>query len=154
MKKLVIFLGIILISGGIAAGIFFFHSRPEPGQEFRANLTDAQKMLVMLRRAETAYQQSSNVYKYISAKKIGGKVIYSEGWSSLNLPEVETRTGFNFECLPSEGICQATEIGKAGPVGNGIRIDIESGAYECLGSYKPVTTQGFDGSEIVIGCRN
>ena len=81
------------------------------------------------------------------------KVVYSEGWKAMKLPNVEANTGFDYECRPADGVCQATETGTEGPVANGIRIDIETGEYACLGAYKPVTTQGFDGAEITVGCR-
>ncbi len=150
IPKAVILVLLVLVPAAIAAGIFFFRSRPEPEQEFRANLTEAQKMLVMLRRAETAYQQSTQGYQYISAKKSGGKMIYSDGWNRMKLPDVEASTGFDYECRPAEGVCQATETG---PAGNGIQINIETGAYACLGSYKPVTTEGFDGTLVTIACQ-
>jgi len=151
ISKVVIILIMIVVAAAIAAGIFFFRSRPEPEQAFRANLTEAQKMLVTLRRAQTAFQQSAQSYKYVSARKSGRKMIYSEGWGEMKLPNVEASTGFDYECLPPEGVCQATETG---PSGNGVRIDIEAGSYDCLGAYKPVTTEGFDGSEITVGCRS
>ncbi|MFA7255360.1 MAG: hypothetical protein WC133_04610 [Candidatus Omnitrophota bacterium] len=138
---------LVLILAAAAAGIFFFHARPAPEQVFRANLTDAQKVLVMLRRAETAYQQSTQEYKYVSAKRSDGKMIYSEGWNSMKLPNVEASVGFDYECRPADGACQAMEAG------NGIRIDIETGAYACLGSYKPVTTEGFDGTFVIVACQ-
>lgn len=152
MKASKIVLGVLIGVLAIAAGTFFY-SRPKPEQVFRANLTDAQKALVTLRRAETAYQQSSQGYKYLSAKKSGGKMIYSGTWSEMKLPEVDTSTGFDYECLPAKGVCQATETGKTGPEVNGIRIDIESGVYSCLGSYRPMTTEGFDGSPVVVACQ-
>jgi len=151
MKKIVFLILLLIVT--VAAGVFSLRSRQEPEQVFRANLTDAQKMLVMLRRAETVFQQSANGYKYISAKKRDGKMIYSEGWSAMNLPEAEIRTGFDYECLPAEGICQAIEIGKTGPATNAIRIGIESGVYSCLGAYKPVTTEGFDGTPVIVACQ-
>ena len=151
-KVVIIAIGVVA-AAAIAAGIFFFHSRPEPEQVFRANLTEAQKVLVTLRRAETAFQQGANSYKYLSARKSSREMIYSAGWNAMKLPEVVIETGFDYECLPAEGICQATETANAGPTGNGIRINIETGAFDCLGTYKPVTTHGFDGSEITVGCR-
>jgi len=151
LKKIVIIL--IFLACAIAAWFFIMNSRREPEQEFRANLTDAQKILVTLRRAETAYQQSTQGYKFVSARKSGGKMIYSEGWNEMKLPSVEVSTGFDYECQPAEGVCQATEIGKTGLEGNGIRIDIESGVYACLGTYKPVTTEGFDGTLVTVACQ-
>jgi len=145
---------LVFIPVAIAAGIFFFHSRPEPEQAFRANLSNAQKMLVMLRRAEIVNQQSGQGYKVISAKENKGKMSYSEGWTAMKLPNVETDTGFDYECLPPEGVCQATEAGKTGSVANGIRIHIASGAYSCLGAYKPVTTEGFGGAPVVVACQD
>jgi hypothetical protein len=151
--KVVISILLILILVAMAVGIFFFHSKRESGQELRANLSEVQKMLVTLRRAETAYQESTQGYKAVSAKKIGGKMVYSEGWNEINLPEVEMRTGFDYECLPVEGACRATEAEKTGPVADGIRIDIGTGAYSCLGAYKPVTTEGFDGALVTVACQ-
>jgi hypothetical protein len=153
LKKSLIFIIIFMVGIGLAVGIFFLRSRPEPEQESRANLTEAQKMLVMLRRAEAAYQQSTQGYKVVSARKSGGKMIYSEGWSEMKLPNVEASTGFDYECLPAEGTCQAIETGKTGTAVNGIRIDIESGEYDCLGAYKPVTTEGFDGTLVTVACQ-
>ena len=152
-KKSLILLGIIFVVAGVAAGIFFFRSGPEPEQVFRANLTDAQKNLATLRRAETAYRESNQSYKYISARLSGGKMIYSEGWYAMRLPEVDVRAGFDYECLPPGGVCQALETGKMGLTGNGIRVDIETGVYACSGAYQPVTTEGFDGTEVTVGCR-
>lgn len=148
---MLVFLGLVTVA--IAVGILLFRSKPEPEQAFRANLTEAQKMLVTLRRAETAHQQFPQGYKDIFAKKSSGKMIYSEGWSAMKLPSVEASTGFDFECLPAEGSCQATEIGKMGPVANGIRIDVATGVFSCLGSYKPVMTEGFDGAPVVVACQ-
>ena len=51
-SKKVIILVLFLIPV-LAAGIFFFRFIPKLEREFRANLTDAQKILVTLRRAET-----------------------------------------------------------------------------------------------------
>jgi hypothetical protein len=153
IPKAVIFIFVVLTLAGLAAGIFIFRARPEPEQTFRANLTDAQKVLVMLRRAEDAYQQTAQSYKYVSARKSGGEMIHSEGWNEMKLANVDASTGFDYECLPQEGACQATETGKAGPDANGIRIDIETGAYTCLGSYKPVTTEGFDGTLVTVACQ-
>jgi len=144
---------LVLVPAVLAAGIFFFRPKPEPEQEFRANLTDAQKVLMTLRRAETAYQQSTQSYRSVSAKKSDGKMIYSGGWNEMKLPNVEASTGFDYECLPADGACQAIETGKKGPSGNGIRIDIETGAYDCLGAYKPVTTEGFDGTLVTVACQ-
>jgi len=152
-SKIIILALLLFVLGAIAAGVFFFHSKTESGQELRANLSEVQKMLVTLRRAETAYQESTQGYKAVSAKKIGGKIIYSEGWNEINLPEVEIRTGFDYECLPAEGACRATEAEKTGPVADGIRIDIGTGAYSCLGAYKPVTTEGFDGTLVTVACQ-
>lgn len=152
-SKILMIVVLIFALVAIAAGVLFFHSRPAPEQEFRANLTDAQKVLVMLRRAETAFQQDAKSYKHVFARKSAGKVIYSEGWNEMKLPDVEAGTGFDYECLPAEGTCQATETGKTGPAGNGIRIDIESGSYDCLGAYKPVTTEGFDGTLVTVACQ-
>lgn len=153
MKKTIIFVIVVLVVVGIAFGISFFHARPAPEQVFRANLTEAQKVLVTLRRAETAYHESSQGYKDVFARMSGGKMIYSEGWSAMKLPNVEAGTGFDYECLSAQGSCQATEAGKTAPSGNGIKIDIKTGAYVCLGTYQPVTTEGFDGTEVTVGCR-
>lgn len=152
-KSIIFFLVIILVGIGIAAGIYLFSARLKPEQAFRANLTDAQKMLVMLCRAEKAYHQSSKNYEYISAKKSGGKTIYSQGWSAMKLPDVEENSGFDYECIPAEGGCRANEVVGEGLSGNGIQIDIESGAYTCFGSYKPVTTEGFDGTLVTVACQ-
>ena len=94
MNRLVVVIAVILIVAGIGAGIFFYFSAPAPEQAFRANLTDAQTMLVRLRQAETLYHQTSNSYRSISAERQNGKMIYSEGWRAMNLPEVKVRTGF------------------------------------------------------------
>ncbi|MEI7751126.1 MAG: hypothetical protein WCJ71_03445 [Candidatus Omnitrophota bacterium] len=152
MIKKIVFI-IILGACAFAAWFFIMNSRRQPEQEFRANLTDAQKILVTLRRAELAYQEATQGYKIVSASKSSGKMAYSEGWNEMKLPNVEASTGFDYECQPAEGFCQATEIGKMGPAGNGIRIDIESGIYSCLGTYKPVTTEGFDGTLVTVACQ-
>jgi len=144
---------LVLIPAVIAAGIFFFRSKPEPEQVFRANLTEAQKVLVTLRRAESAFQESSQSYKDISAKKIDGEMVYSTGWKEMKLPDVEAGTGFDYECLSAGGVCQALETAKTGPTGSGIRINIETGTYDCLGAYKPVTTEGFDGTLVTVACQ-
>ena len=151
MKKIIFF--ILVLAFIIAVGIVFFRSRTEPEQVFRANLTEAQKILVMLRRSEVAFGQSTQGYRYVSARKSGGKMIYSEGWRGMKLPVFETNTGFDYECLPAEGVCQATETGKTGASGNGIRINIKTGAYTCLGAYKPVTTEGFNGTLVTVACQ-
>ena len=151
IKKIVFIL--ILGACALAAWFFIMNSRRQPEQEFRANLTDAQKILVTLRRAELAYQEATQGYKIVSARKSSGKKAYSDGWNEMKLPNVEASTGFDYECQPAEGFCQATEIVKMGPVGNGIRIDIESGIYSCLGTYKPVTTEGFDGTLVTVACQ-
>ena len=150
LKKI---LYLVLLASLFSFMFFLFRPRPEPEQKFRANLTEAQKMLVTLRRAETAYQQSTQAYRPLSARKIGEKRIYTPGWNEMKLPNVEASTGFDYECLPAEGACQATETGRIGPGGNGIRIDIATGAYVCLGSYKPVTTEGFDGKLVTVACQ-
>ena len=146
-----VILGLVLVAS--AAWIYYLHARPEPEQAFRANLINAQKVLVTLRRSEAAYQQGANSYKYISAKKNAQGMIYSAGWSAMKLPEVEINTGFDFDCLPAEGVCRAIDTEKTGLTGNGIQIDIETGAYTCLGSYKPVTTEGFDGARVTVACQ-
>ena len=152
IPKVVMMALLVLVPVAIAAGIFF-HSGPEMGQGGRSNLTEAQKMLVTLRRAQTAFQQSTHVYKDISAKKSGGKMIYSDGWNAMKLPSLEASTGFDFKCLPAEHACRALEPGKTGLAASGIRIDLETGIFSCLGSYKPVTTEGFDGVPVVVACQ-
>ena len=153
IPKVVVLALVFLVPAAIVAGIFFFRSRPEPEQVFRANLAEAQKMLVTLRRAEMVYGQGPGVSPSISARKTGSQMIYSPGWRSMKLPNAEANTGFDYECIPATGSCQATEAGKTGPTVSGIRIDIQAGSFSCLGSYKPVTTQGFDGAPVVVGCQ-
>ncbi len=154
-KILFAFLIILAVLGSAAAVGYFIFSRPEPEVVFRANLTEAQKMLEIMRRAEIAYAQSSSRYQTISAKKDAGKkVVYSDGWREMKLPEIDRGAGFDYECLTEEGACQAIEIGEKGASGNGVRIDIETGIYECLGVYKPVTTEGFDGELVTVACQS
>ncbi len=151
MKKMAMV--VLLLALAFASWIFFFRLAPKSEREFRANLTDAQKMLVTLRGAETAYQQSQQAYQYVSATRKDRNMVYSEGWVGMRLPNVDANAGFDYECLPPEGVCQALESGKLGPNGNGIRIDIESGVYSCLGAYKPVMTEGFDGTRVTVACQ-
>jgi len=153
IPKAAVLVLLFLVPAVIASGIFFFRSRPEPEQVFRANLAEAQKMLVTLRRAEMANGQGPGVSPSISARKTGSQMSYSPGWRAMKLPHVEANTGFDYECVPAAGFCQATEAGKTGPTASGIRIDIQTGVFSCLGSYKPVTTQGFDGSSLVVSCQ-
>ena len=154
MKKVIIFV-LILAGLGIGAGFFLLRSRPEPEQVLRANVTEAQKMLVTLRRAQTVYRQETgaSAFQYIAARRNSGKMVYSEKWKAMKLPEADLKTGFDYECAPVEGSCRALEAGKEGPTGNGIRIDIASGIFTCLGMYQPVTTQGFDGRSVVVACQ-
>jgi hypothetical protein len=153
ISKVVVLAVVIIAPVVIAAGIFFFQAKSEPELAFRSDLTNAQKILVMLRRAEMAVLQTTKSYKAISAKKIDGKMIYSAGWSEMKLPNVAASSGFDYECLPAEGVCQAIETGKMGPTGNGIRIDIGTGAYACMGAYQPVKTEGFNGAPVVVACQ-
>lgn len=154
MKKVVIFV-FILAGLGIGAGFFLLKSRPEPEQVFRANVTEAQKMLVTLRRAQTVYRQETGagVFRDVAVRRNGGKMVYSEGWKAMKLPEADLKTGFDYECAPAEGSCRALETGKEGPASSGIRIDIESGVFTCLGTYRSVTTEGFDGKPVVVACQ-
>lgn len=157
MKKLKFFLFIIVTIAltGAGIGFYFFYSRPEPEVVFRANLTEAQKMLEIMRRAEIAYEQSAGRYQAISAKKDAEKkVTYSDGWRAMKLPEIDASAGFDYECLMDEGVCQAIETGGKGDSGNGVRIDIETGIYDCMGVYKPVTTEGFDGELVTVACQS
>jgi len=151
MKKVAVV--VILLALAFASWIFFFWLAPKSEQAFRANLTDAQKILVMLRGAEAAHQQSQQAYQYVSAIRKSGNMLYSEGWVGMRLPNVDANAGFDYECLPAEGICQALEVGKSGPNANGVRIDIGSGVYSCLGSYRPVMTEGFDGARVTVACQ-
>lgn len=151
MKKVVFI--ILLLMAVLAAAVFFFRPRPEPEQVFRANLTEAQKVLGILRRAEMAYQQSTQSYKDASAKISDGKWVYSDGWRALKLPGVETSSGFDYECVASKFFCRALESEKESPFTSGIQIDIKTGAFSCLGSYKPVTTEGFNGAPVVVACQ-
>jgi len=156
MKRWVLLAVVAIVTAGFlgVVGFYFFYNKPAPEQVFRANLTEAQKTLEILRRAELTHRQSAGSYRAISAKNISGQVVYSGGWADLRLPEVDAGTGFDFECLSDDGACVAVESGQSISSGNGIRIDIETGAYECFGSFIPVTTEGFGGELITIACQS
>ena len=151
MKKVLFFS--FLLAAVLAGAIFYFHYRPVPAQVLRANLTDAQKMLVTLRRAAMAYQQSHQSYPAISAKTNHGKTFYSDDWRAMRLPDVLPQTGFDYECLSEEVSCRALESGKESSPRSGIQIDMNTGVFSCLGDYKPVTTEGLDGSSVVVACQ-
>ena len=153
MKTSKILIPVLLILAAAAVGIFFFHSKPGTGRVLRANLTEAQKMLATLRRAQMAYQKPLQGYNAVFAKNSGGKMLYSDGWNAMKLPSVEASAGFDFECLPTEHVCRALEPGKTGQAASGIQIDLGTGIFSCLGIYKPVTTEGYDSVPVVVACQ-
>jgi len=150
MKKLILF----LIGGAlIAVGVFVFLHFQNSERVSLGNVNDAQKILMTLRRAQNAVGQTGTG-EDLFARPQGGEVLYSKNWEMLRLPKVEVLAGFAYECLTASGFCQAFEIKKNVRTGNGIKIELGSGALLCLGKYQPVTTEGLDGKPVTVACQN
>lgn len=125
-------------------------SAPENAQ---TSLIEAQRFLGLLMRAEEATKAAGDQgFPEVAVTKTKGRFQYSENWKSLNYPLLRDSLRFNFRCS-AEGVCQAMELKGDAETGNGIGCDVGSGEYQCYGEFIPVTTSGFDGAEIVVGCK-
>ncbi|HNX68135.1 MAG TPA: hypothetical protein PLL75_03230 [Candidatus Omnitrophota bacterium] len=154
MKKFVFFLALLALAALLALG-WFWGAPKETKEAFRSDMNQAQKILATLRRAQTAYRESQNATSFIdvSALKFAKKVVYSEGWNKLRLPPVDPQGNFNYLCSAAQDFCEAREVRDGILTGNRIRIVMSAGTYACFGGYKSVTTRGFNGEPLVVGCR-
>lgn len=155
MKKKIIFW---VIAGALLAGAsaFFVVSRigKTAPENAKSAMIEAQRLLGLLKRTEEsqALSEDGGTFIELSAIRRQGRFQYSEGWKRLSLPAIREGLGFNFRCS-ADGTCLAMEVRGDSETGSGIGCDVSSGDYECYGEFAPVTTQGFDGSEVVVGCK-
>lgn len=153
MKKIII---MTLIIAALVAGTAFLilQVQKRAPENLQSELIEAQRLLGLLKRIgeSGAFSGEAGSFVEVSAMKNKGRFQYSDGWSRLDLPVIRENLGFNFRCS-ADDICRAMEVKQGIETGNGMGCDVTTGEYECYGDFVSVTTRGFDGTDIVVGCK-
>lgn len=146
----------VLIVTVLIAGAVFLILKPQLSgsgrEDDRLSLFEAQRILGLIKRIEAAAGEEEGFIEASAVRK-ENRFEYSPGWAKLNMPKIRESLPFNFRC-GEDGLCVAMEVEKGRETGSGIGCDAGTGAFRCYGAFQPVTTQGFNGTEIVVGCQS